>query len=241
METEHQIIGQVMRAKTDSAAADELIRQYLPFIKKETAKFNKNDNSLYEDDLSIAMFAFYEAINSYNKSKGAFLNFASVVIKSRLIDFKRKEAKHSAVISLDAQANEEDTRDLNQRTEATENNIELHIDSTGTKKELAEFSALLAEYGIELTAVADNCPKQTRTLDSCHRVLNYAKKNPYLLELLTTTKKLPITQLSSGSGVEKKLLERHRKYLVAILLAYTNGFEIIRGHLNSIKKGGDSK
>ena len=43
------------------------------------------------------------------------------------------------------------------------------------------------------------------------------------------SKKLPLAQLAAGSGTERKTLERHRKYLVAILLAYTNGFEIIRG------------
>lgn len=34
----------------------------------------------------------------------------------------------------------------------------------------------------------------------------------------------------------EKTLERHRNYLVAILLAYTNGYEIIRGHLSRIHR-----
>ena len=49
-----------------------------------------------------------------------------------------------------------------------------------------------------------------------------------------------MAELAAGSGVEKKTLERHRKYLVAILLAFTNGYEIIRGHLCQLApaKGG---
>ena len=53
--------------------------------------------------------------------------------------------------------------------------------------------------------------------------------------------RLPINELAAGSGVDKKTLERHRKYLVAILLAFTNGYEIIRGHLCQLapaKEGG---
>ena len=52
--------------------------------------------------------------------------------------------------------------------------------------------------------------------------------------------KLPITQLAAGANVERKTLERHRKYMMAVLLAYTNGFEIIRGHLGqmALVKGG---
>ena len=33
------------------------------------------------------------------------------------------------------------------------------------------------------------------------------------------TGKLPMGELSAGSGTDKKTMERHRKYLVAILLA----------------------
>ena len=37
--TEHDIVFQVQAAKTDPAAADGLIRQYLGFIRSETVKF----------------------------------------------------------------------------------------------------------------------------------------------------------------------------------------------------------
>ena len=44
-------------------------------------------------------------------------------------------------------------------------------------------------------------------------------------------------ELAELSGVSRKTMERHRTYLVAILLAYTNGYEIIRGHLCQISPG----
>lgn len=49
-------------------------------------------------------------------------------------------------------------------------------------------------------------------------------------------KRIPIAALSAESGVERKTMERHRKYLVALLLAFTNGFEIIRGHLRQMAR-----
>ena len=60
---EHDIVAQVYAAKEDSGAADQFIQQYLPFIRSETAKFvGTAPDHRYEDELSIAMLAFYEAI-----------------------------------------------------------------------------------------------------------------------------------------------------------------------------------
>ena len=75
------------------------------------------------------------------------------------------------------------------------------------------------------------------------RVLEYARSHPELLDRLVESGRLPIHELAVGSGVDKKTLERHRKYLVAILLAFTNGYEIIRGHLCQLApaKGGGAK
>ena len=100
-----------------------------------------------------------------------------------------------------------------------------------SRQEIAAFGAQLEQYGICFSDVADNCPRQQRTLDACRRVLDYARSNPALLDRMVQTGRLPMAELAQGSGVDKKTMERHRRYLFAILLAFTNGYEIIRGHL----------
>ena len=60
--TEHDIAAQVQAAKTDTEAADGLIQQYMGFIRSETVKFiHTTPENGHEDELSIAMLAFYEA------------------------------------------------------------------------------------------------------------------------------------------------------------------------------------
>ena len=68
------------------------------------------------------------------------------------------------------------------------------------------------------------------------------KRNSLILDNFLKTKKLPITEIANNTKVDKKTLERHRKYLVAIILAYTNGYDIIRNHIKGInpKKEGES-
>ena len=236
MNDEHKIIQQVYAAKKDVQAADRLIGTYLPFIKAETAKFLKRPPiDGHDDELSIAMIAFHEAIGGYSRTRGAFLKYAAMLIRSRLIDYSRREQRHSRVISLDAPAGE--TATLGETLANEKEPHEETVTRDATRAEIEELTKQMQKFGVTLSDIADNCPKQQRTLGACRKALQFARENPELLESLLQTKKLPIGQLTTGSGVERKTLERHRKYMVALLLIYTNGYEIIRGHLKQVMKG----
>ena len=237
MNDEHKITQQVYAAKDDVLVADQLIGTYMPFIKAETAKFLKRPPMEgHDDELSIAMIAFHEAIGGYSRTRGAFLKYAAMLIRSRLIDYSRREQRHSRVISLDAPAREENTT-LGEVLVGERDPHEETASRDATRAEIEELTRQMKEFGVDLSDVADNCPKQQRTLDACRKALQYARENPELLDDLLKTKRLPIGQLAAGSGVERKTLERHRKYMVALLLIYTNGYEIIRGHLKQVMKG----
>lgn len=241
MNDEHKIIQQVYAAKEDIQAADDLIRAYLPFIKAETAKFLKRPPMEGQDDeLSIAMMAFHEAIGGYSRTRGSFLKYAAMLIRSRLVDYSRREQRHSRVLSLDAPIGKEDAT-LGETLADDRDPREETALRDATRAEIEELTRQMQEFGVGLSDVADNCPKQQRTLDACRRALEYAKGNPELLEDFLKTKRLPIGQLATGSGVERKTLERHRKYLVALLLIATNGYEILRGHLRQVMKGGAAR
>ena len=241
--TEHSIVGQVYAAKTDPEAADALIGQYMGFIRSETVKFiHAAPEDGHEDELSIAMLAFYEAVLSYEKHRGAFLPYAARAIKNRLIDHYRTERRHGNVISLHAPAGgDEESGHLLDALPDHRDEIGAYEQRTASQAEIQEFGAQLARFGLSFSDVADNCPRQDRTLAACRRVLDFARTQPELLKRVEDTGKLPMGELSAGSGTDRKTMERHRKYLVAILLAFTNGYEIIRGHLCQVgpKRGGD--
>ena len=122
------------------------------------------------------------------------------------------------------------------------NHFEEAATREATKQEIEALSAVMADFGVSFSDVADSSPKQDRTLEACAAAIRYAAENPELLEELLKTKKLPLAKLVRGTGVERKTLERHRKYVLAMLLIQTNGYEIIRGHLRRVlkQKGGIS-
>lgn len=235
--TEHDIVAQVYAAKAASDAADALIQQYMGFIRSEVMKTVKTSYGENEDEISIAMFAFYEAVMNYEKRRGAFLPYAARAIRHRLIDYYRKERKHEHVISLHAPADEEEKTTLLDILPDQKNEVEAYELREASRKEIQEFEKQLSFFGVSFSDVADNCPRQGRTLAACRRVLEYAGKNPDLLDRFVRSGRLPVNELAQGSGTDKKTIERHRKYLVALLLAFTNGYEIIRGHLCQIGPG----
>lgn len=243
MQSEHQIIQEVYAAKESSSKADALIRAYIPFIRSEASKFMARICTEQDDEYSISMMAFYEAIIGYESSRGAFLSYAAMLIRSRLIDYRRKEARHKGQISLYEEADGDDDRTILDTIADPSDHYEESATREATRQEIQELSAVMAQFEVSFSDVADNCPKQERTLDACARAIRYAAENTFLLDELLRTKKLPLAQLVWGSGAERKTLERHRKYILAMLLIQTNGYEIIRGHLRHVlkRKEGASK
>ena len=234
----NDIAARVRAAQRDTHRADDLVRDYLPFIKAETAKFmGRSPVEGSDDELGIAMFAFHEAIMAYDARRGAFLPLVARFIKNRLIDYRRREARHLTVVSLDAateDADGDERRPLAEQLAGEHPDMDEGMVREATRKEIAELAALLETFGVSFGDVADNCPKQDRTLEVCRQAIRYAREHVELIEQLEKTGRLPLAALAKGAGVERKTLERHRRYLVAMLLIYTNGFDIIRGHLYKV-------
>jgi RNA polymerase sigma factor len=231
MPSEHKIVNAVYAAKENGDKADALIRTYLPFIRSEATKYMGRLCTDQDDEYCIAMTAFYEAVMGYEKGRGTFLAYAALLIRSRLIDYSRKEARHQGHISLHEENGGEDDRTLMDTLADESDYYEESAHREATRQEIEELSAVMAGFDVSFSDVSDHCPRQERTLEACAKAIRYAGENPQLLQELLKSRKLPLTQLVQGAGVERKTLERHRKYILAMLLIQTNGYEIIRGHL----------
>ncbi len=240
MQTEHQIVASVYAAKESMEKADALIRQYIPFIRAETGKCISGICTEQDDEFSIAMIAFHEAIKAYERGKGAFFSYASLLIKNRIIDYQRKEQRHRGILSLHEPSGDEDDTVLQDKIADERNLYEESDNLAATRQEIEELGKVMEDFGVSFTDVAENAPKQDRTMEACKRVLQYAAEHPEIPEELLQSKRLPLAALSEATGVERKTLERHRKYIVVMLLIQTNGYEIIRGHIRHIyrQKGG---
>ena len=232
MNKDKELLREIKEAQENARNTDSFIEKYTPFIRSEVSKFaSSGDFREMDDEFSIAMFAFYEALQNYDRSKGAFFPMARVYIRNRLIDYYRKSAEDEKTSSLDDTLHDDEKTTVLDTIEDEKSSVTYHEERECTREEIEEFQKTLAEYSITLSEIADNAPRQDRTMKVCLDALEFAKQHNDILDKLVETKKLPMSRLVKDGGFDKKTLERHRKYLVGIFLAFTNGFVIIRGHL----------
>lgn len=191
---------------------DDFIAEHMPFIVKTVADYTKKyveiENS---EELSVAIEAFYNAMNKYDEERGAFFSFAKKVILNKLIDESRKKSK---VITLQL-----DDRDIG----AYENFEE----DTLLKSELQHYESFLGEYGITFEGLSNSAPKHIKTRTSLFELGKELSEQEQIISLLVKNRRLPITEISNNFNVSKKVLKTHKNMLIAIILAYINNISTI--------------
>ncbi|HHW08051.1 MAG TPA: RNA polymerase subunit sigma, partial [Clostridia bacterium] len=94
----------VLRIQNKQEEMEPLIREYKPFILATARKCSSKSYITEQDDeYSVALLAFAEAIRGYRQDKGSFLSFAKRIIQMRCIDYYRKSKREEeGLASLDS-------------------------------------------------------------------------------------------------------------------------------------------
>lgn len=227
----------VWKAKTgDEKVMDELLIAYTPFMKK-TASFVCNrfiDDS--DEEFSIAMVGFHEAVLKYKPEENASLKtFAHLIMKRRLIDYIRKEAVRNANVLLTI---DDDENEMANEYVFDESSIFSYSEERRAKErreELAEYGRLLDEYGLSFKELAAVSPKHADSRKTAFQLAQIIAETPEFYNHLMENKRLPMKQLEEIVEVSRKTIERHRKYIIAVTLLLNNDFiyikEYVKGEL----------
>ena len=197
----------------DEKAREQLIQAYISFIKQAASNYCKRYLEWENDDeLSIAMLAFNEAVDGYDFDSGKkFENYARMVIKSRLVDFFRKESRHHHLpLEMDSETEPNYSASLQKYQEEEE------VHNRGLEMEL--FEELLSYYGLSLDLLENSAPTHRKTRDKLVKVAEYIASRQDLREYLTSKKKLPLKELVLSMGLNKKVLKRGREYIIGVCL-----------------------
>lgn len=190
-----------------------------------------------DDEWSVALSAFHEAYMTYDESRGSLRAYAGRIIRCRVIDYIRSEARHSRELAVGTfDSDEEDEKNsaaLAARSAAAR--ISDGVENP-TRDEIEAMQGVLACYGFSFRDVADCAPKSTGTRASCARAVNALIDDPKLMSSLRRSRALPMKELSGASGVPRKILERHRKYLICAAEALSGDYPILSEYMRFIRE-----
>jgi len=228
------LIERIEKAKSENAELERLITDYMPFIKK-TVNDVGNIGMEYDDRLSLAMLTFMNCVKQYDVEKGNFIAFASICIHNRIIDESRKQLRYSGKIQplfpSDADAISGTAED---KGSITAYNLEREHESLSD--EILIFSGQLKEYGIIFQELPRICPKQDRARKQCITLGRSVAGNNEMLDVLLRFRRLSQSAIAKQFGLSEKTIEKHRKYIITIVILLTGDNPCIRAFLPQYKE-----
>ena len=228
-------------AKTDSQARENLIQQNELYILKSASKTCHRYITKSDDEWSVSLMAFSQAIDDYELSKGSFLSFATLVIKRRLIDYVKAQNKYNSEISVDPilfdTDPEEDADDVPIRMAVAEQVSKQ--DNGDLKFEIQAATQVFLNYGFSFFDLSSCSPHAEKTKKACAKAVNYMLQNPLLLSDMRTNRQLPLKIIEKNVHVPRKILERHRKYIISAIEILSGGFPYLAEYMRYIKEEKD--
>lgn len=242
------ISEEVLKAQKDSVYRDDFIRANRKFILSKAYGVVGHFVNENDDEYSVALIAFNEAIDSYKEEKGDFFALSSLIIKRRLIDYIKSESKYKNEVSTDALGADIDnnSEDANmafsmevkaKEAEMSKLGNSYTPESSSLQDEIQAISLILKKYGFTFFDLVECSPKSEKTKKSCALAINYIIEDRNIIEKMRKTLLLPIKEIKDNAGVPRKILERHRKYIIAAVEIMDGDFPQIAEYMAYIRKG----
>lgn len=216
------------RMKLDAASLErnQLIEMYRPFIAKQVSlAIGRYLRSEHEDAFMIGMEAFNEAIDKYNPDKGSFVNFASQVIKSRVIDYLRREKRY-----VSHEIPEEPSHYVFTQSVSPSTIDESEYDDV--KAEIERFKHELMYYGITIPSLVQSAPKHTKTRSDMIHLGQRITTNEAIMTTIKSKRHLPMLEITLKFGTTKKVLKSHRDFILACVIIFSEKLTTLMSYLN---------
>ncbi|WP_088105481.1 RNA polymerase sigma-I factor [Halalkalibacter urbisdiaboli] len=212
----------ILAKSGDELARERMIRHYKPYIINATGHISKRYITWSDEEASIALLAFNRAIDTFDDNGGRqFLSYAYLLMNRDLIDYFRKE-KREKHLSLNLLAGEEETAATEQEFKTSVAHFQKQVRSMEIVEEILELDEALRPYKISFEELEDHSPKHRDSRMHLFEVASNIAADSECMTQLQRKKKLPISAISKKMGYNKKLLERHRKYLITLILLEIN-------------------
>ncbi len=211
---------------------NELIDEFRPFISSCAYRNGNLDRKIERDELlSAAYIAFYEALGTYNISKGHFLPFAATVIRRRLVDLARREFKsetHSVPLDIQDEFGGSENPAVMQSAIKVFN---FSVQQELLRYEIDSFRRELSDWGIELEDLLRESPKHKALIQLYREIAQTVLTDTDILNTVLVKKYFPIKKISQLTKTPQKKIERARKYIVASVLIAVGDYDYLSEYI----------
>ncbi len=235
-----------IEAKNNPDKLDFFIQKNNKFIKQCAFRSVGRFITESDEEYSVALRAFYEAIKSYDEGSGNFSSFANMVIKRRLYDYLKTEYRRKPEISVEPYVLEGEIDEDNEnsvsfeiREKVSSSQTDDHAELSGkvtVRDEIEALQEMLEPYGFSFMDLADSSPHADKTRKGCAVAVATILKSDELYEKMQRKKSLPMKELVMESGVSRKLLDRYRRYIIAAVLILNGEYPLLAEYMKYIKE-----
>lgn len=227
----------VVRIRFSKDEKNEFIQDYKPFIASTVEKC-VGRYVIYgqDDELSIGLMAFEEAINHYDESKGNFLSFAQNVIKRRIIDYYRKEKKHQNNISVNDyypdESGEDSPYDYLVTAEQIQSKYQDQEINELRRMEIMQLKVELEKFDLKFADIAKSSPKHKGTKKAYLDIVRFVVENKEIADKIKQKKYIPVADIQMATNLPRKTIERARNYVIAAVLILTGDYYSLREYID---------
>jgi RNA polymerase sigma factor len=215
----HKSVSQAQ--KGNEALRDELIRRYKPFILNTVGHICGRYVTWNDEEASIGLLAFNRAIDTYHPGRGrTFLNYAYLLIQRDLTDHFRKEQNRRHV-SIHHHADQQN-RTLSSLANQSIQQYLWNVQKTELVEEILEFREVLNQFHISFEQLESQSPRHRDTRERVFQMAEQFIQDRELVQLLFKNKRLPISRFAEKTGYHRKTIEKHRNYLITLIILKLN-------------------
>jgi RNA polymerase sigma factor len=214
-------IEQIVRsAKNGNELARQQIIDYSkPFIINVVSHICKRFISWSDEESSIGLLAFNRAIDTFESSKGrSFLSYSYCLINRDMVNYFRKNKYDSRNLSLDCVFNEEEASLTDEEINKSIQIYQEKLETAELVEEILELDQKLNEHGIKFEEIESASPKHRDTRDLIYGMVRDFINDAELVDELIKKKRLPATSFAKKTVCSLKTIEKHRKYLITMII-----------------------
>jgi RNA polymerase sigma factor len=227
------IDNMAMNAQTNNELFSDFVIKQKRFIIHCAFLVTHHYITINDDEWSIALIGFSNAVKSYHLEKGHFLSYAELIIKRHLIDYYRSMNKYNLELSVNPSIFEI-------KPDSSDDNIGLKIEiskkiiaktDSSIKFEIESISTIFQGYNFNFYALSKSSPKSKKTKAGCKQAILLILNDEDIMNELYETKRIPLKKIQKNTNLPRKLLERHRIYIIAAIVILSGEYPYLAEYI----------